>query len=186
MLLSEAEGGGTKSRGSRARLGQSGSLGLTPTRRQTPRWCPGRAPAGVSAPSLSAELSWGAKADGWVILCCPRGGASAWVCRPSRGGLLSPSSRGPSLCAAAGREAPSPGTGMPSFPGAPPRVRCGMWGGQADLEVTFRAWGLLQSAALFSLQGLPSTCRDRPASLQGSARCSGSCVLRPLWIPLCR
>lgn len=171
--------------------GRAAPLGSPPSRRQTPRWCRGRAPAGVSAPSLFAELSWGAKADGWVILCCPRGGASAWVCSPSRGGLLSPSSRGPSLCAAAGRETPSPGTGMPSFPGAPPRVRCGMWGGQADLEVTccpqvLRAWGLLQSAALFSLQGLPSTCRDRPASLHGSARRSGSCVLRPLWIPLCR
>lgn len=142
------------------------------------------APGSISALSLSAELCWGTKASGRAVHAArPRLGSAALpqgaCCLPAPADLLFVQPGG------------AWGTGIPSFSWGTSKRALLAVGLAGSLSSCLQppgalSLGLLQSPALFSLQGLPWTCRDRPAALQDSAGCFGSCVLQPPRTPLCR
>lgn len=126
--------------------GRAAPLGSPQSCPRAPHRCLWHVPANISVLSLSAELSWGPKASGRVVLCSPCSRASAWAPCPSYGGLQSPSAHRPPLCAAV-RETLSLGMGIPSLPVSPPRARGWLQDWQAALEIPYshralRAWGL--------------------------------------------
>ena len=78
--------------------GRAAPLGSPQSCPWAPHRCPWHAPASISVLPLSAELFWGLKASGQVILCSPCSGASAWAPALPRGLAVSQRPQTFSVC----------------------------------------------------------------------------------------